>query len=105
MYAKWRNFLSRMLWFELLPMGIVRLFLGGLYRLNTGKKRRMMVWVAKMAVVCLPLMLFHCALLFGLGSFALYLNDLLGSSYQGFLVVSGGCLVLFLLLRLSNRIR
>jgi hypothetical protein len=102
MRLKWKKILSQLLWFELLAVEPIKLLVKGLRSLKTGVIRKLATWVAKIAIL---LAVAHCALLFCLGALALYLNDLLGSSYQGFLIVSGGCWVLLLLLWQLCRIR
>jgi hypothetical protein len=102
MRIKWKKILSQLLWFELLAVEPIKLLVKGLRGLKTGMIRRLVTWAAKVAML---LAVAHCALLFFLGALALYLNDLLGSSYQGFLIVSGGCLILFLLFWQLCRIR
>ena len=62
------------------------------------------VWTVRLVLLLLLLGLAQCALFFGLGALALYLNTLLGSSYQGWLVVAGGCAALVLLLLLLCRV-
>jgi hypothetical protein len=102
MRIKWKKILSQLLWFELLAVEPIKLLVKGLHSLKTGVMRKLAIWAAKVAIL---LALAHCALLFFLGALALYLNDLLGSNYQGLLIVSGGGLVLFLLFWQLCRIR
>jgi hypothetical protein len=102
MRIKWKKILPQLLWFELLAVEPIKLLVKGLRSLKTGMIRKLVTWAAKVAIL---LAFAHCALLFFLGALALYLNDLLGSSYQGFLIVSGGCLVLLLLFWQLCRIR
>jgi hypothetical protein len=105
MRIKWKKILSQLLWFELLAVEPLKLLAKGLYSFKTGTRKRLVAWGIKIAIVLLLLALAHCALLFGLGALALYLNTLLDSSYQGFLMVSGGCIVLLLLCWILRRVR
>jgi hypothetical protein len=104
MRIKWKKIFFRLLGFELLAVELIELLARGLRGFKAEMRRRLITWAIKVAIVLLLLGLAHCALLFGLGAMALYLNDLLGSSYQGFLIVSGGCVALLLLLWLLRHV-
>ena len=105
MRIKWNKILFGLLGLELLASEPVKQFAKGLYGFKTGFRKWLVAWVIRVAVLLLLLGLAQGALLFGLGALALYLNTLLGSSYQGFLVVSGGCVALLLLCWLLRRRR
>ena len=66
-------------------------------------------WLVELGMKVLILFIFiglaQFSLLFGLGALALYLNEVFGSSYQGFLAVSGGCVGILLLLLLLRSMR
>jgi hypothetical protein len=98
MRIKWRKIFFRLLGFELLAVELVRLLTRVMHSFKTEMRRELAAWAIKVAFVLLLLGIVHCALLFGLVAMALYVNGLLNSSYQGFLVVSGGCVTLLLLL-------
>ena len=97
--------LFRLLGFELLAPELIKLFARGLYGFKAEMRKILIAWAVKIAILLLLLGLCQCVLLFGLGALALYLNALLGSSYQGFCIVSGGCIALLLLCWLLNRVR
>jgi len=105
MRIQWKKILLQLLWFELLAVEPIKLLAKGLYGFKAEMKKRLVAWAIKVAIALLLLALAHCALLFSLGALALYLNTLLGSSYQGFLMVSGGCVALLLLLWMAIRMR
>jgi hypothetical protein len=98
MRIKWIKVFFRLLSFELLAVELIGLLARGLRSFKAEMRRELATWAIKVAFALLLLGLAHCALLFGLVAMALYFNDLLDSSYQGFLVVSGGCVTLLLLL-------
>ena len=83
---------------------LMKLLVRGVNGFKAEVRKRLIVWAIKLAVLLLLLGLAHCALLFGLGALALYLNNLFGNSYQGFLIVSGGCMAFLLLFFLLYRI-
>jgi hypothetical protein len=99
MRIRWKKILSQLLWFELLAVEPIKLLVKGLHSFRTGVRKKLIAWAVKAAIL---LALAHCALLFFLGALALYLNDLLGSNYQGFFIVSGGCVIVLLLLSSST---
>lgn len=105
MRIKWKKILFQLLWFELFAVEPIKLLAKGLHSLKADMRRRLVAWAIKIAIVLLLLALAHCALLFGLGALALYLNTLLDSSYQGFLMVSGGCVASLLLCWMLIRVR
>ncbi len=106
MYIKWTKILFRLLGFRLLAKELIKLLLSlGSHSFKGEIKKRLVPSTIKMVILMLLLGIGHGALLFGLGALALYLNVLLGSSYQGFLLVSGGCIALLLLLWLLSRVR
>lgn len=100
MRIKWTKVFFRLLGFELLAKEIIKQLVRDLCGFKAGMRKRLTAWTIKVVIL---LVLAHGTLLFGLGALALYLNALLDSSYQGLLVVSGGCAVL--LLWLLSRIR
>lgn len=77
----------------------------GLYSFRADLRKRLVAWAVKAAIFLLLLGFAQGALFFGLGALALYLNALLDSSYQGFLLVSGVCVALLFLFWLLNRVR
>lgn len=106
MHIKWTKLFFRLLGFELLTKEFVKLLALGLYSFTAEIKKRLIVWAIKVVILLVLLaLLVQGTLLFGLGALALYFNALLGSNFQGFLVVSGGCAVLLLLLWLLSRVR
>ena len=100
-----KRILFRLLGFELLTQKLIQLLTSGLHSFRVGLKKQLLAWCIKAAFLFLLAGLIHCALLFGLGALALYLNAVLGSSHQGFLLVAGGCVALLLLLLLLSRLR
>jgi uncharacterized RDD family membrane protein YckC len=105
MRIKWTKILFRLLGFELLARELIKLFAKGLHSFKEDIRKRLVAWAIKAAILLLLLGIAQVALLFGLSALALYLNTLLGSSYQGFLLVSGGCMASLLLLWLLSRVR
>ncbi len=105
MRNKWTKLFFGLLGFELLGSELIKQLAKGLRGLKIDLRRLLVAWVIKAATLLLLLFIAQGALLFGLGALALYLNTLLSSSYQGFLIVSGGCTVLLLLSWLLSRLR
>ncbi len=105
MRVKWTKVFLRLLGFELLAKELYKLLAISLHNFKAEIRRRLIAWAIKVVILLLLLALAQGTLLFGLGALALYLNALLGSSCQGFLIVSGGCTVLLLLLWLLSRVR
>ena len=99
-----KRLLLRLLGFELLAQELVRLIIRGAYHFRTELNKRLAALAFKGTMLLLIVGLMQCALLLGLGGLALYLNSLLESSYEGFLLVSGGCVVLSFLLLLLSRL-
>ena len=103
-----RKILFQLLGFELLAKELTRLLVRGVNSFRAAIRKKLLAWAIKGAILLFLVGLVHCALLFGLGALALYLNTLLGSDFQGFLWVSVGCvalLLLVLLLLLLSRVR
>lgn len=100
-----KKILFRLLGFELLAKALIRLLVSGLHSFRAALRKKLIAWALQGAILLLLVGLLHCAVLFGLGALALYLNTLLDSGYQGFLLVSGGCVALLLLLLLLSRVR
>ena len=100
-----KKVLFRLLGFELLAKALIRLLVSGLQSFRAELRKKLVAWAIKGAILLCLVGLLHCAVLFGLGALALYLNTLLDSNYQGFLLVSGGCVALLLLLLLLSRVR
>ena len=98
MRTKLKKILSQLLGVNFLARTFMRLLASGLHSFRAEIRKRLVAWARKAAVWLFVVSLARCALFFGLSALALYLNALLGSSYQGFLIVSGGCVVLLLLL-------
>jgi hypothetical protein len=105
MRIKWTKVFFRLIGFELLAREFVKLLALGLYSFKAEIKKRLIAWAIKVVILLVLLALAQGTLLFGLGALALYFNVLLGSNFQGFLVVSGGCAVLLLLFWLLSRVR
>jgi len=105
MRKKWKNLLFQLIGFELLAPEFIRLFAKGVYNFKADLRKRLVAWAVKAVILLLLLSFAQGALFFGLGALALYLNALLGSSYQGFLFVAGGCVALLLLFWLLSRVR
>lgn len=105
MRNRWTKILWGLLGFELLSSGLIKQLARGLRGLKIDFRRWLVAWAIKAAILLLLLCLAQGALLFGLGALALYLNSLLNSSYQGLLIVSGGCTALLLLSWLLSRLR
>ena len=105
MRNKWIKIFLGLLGFEVLGSGLIKQLTRGLSGLKMDFRRWLVAWAVKAAILLLLLCLAQGALLFGLGALALYLNSLLDSSYQGFLIVSGGCTALLLLSWLLSRLR
>jgi hypothetical protein len=105
MRIKWTRILFRLLGIELLAKELIKLLAKGLHSLKEDIRKRLVAWAIKVAILLLLLGLAYSALLFGLGALGLYFNALLGSNYQGFLLVSVGCLALLLLLWLLSYVR
>ncbi|MEM9416932.1 MAG: hypothetical protein AAF963_01100 [Bacteroidota bacterium] len=95
-----QKILFRLLGAELLTQGLLKLLFKRAYNFKEEFRKQLRAWALKVAILLLIIGLLQIALLFGLGALALYLNVLLGSSYQGFLWVSGGCVAFLLLLLL-----
>lgn len=98
MRTKWMKILFRLLGFELLVGELIGLLTRGLCSFRDEMRRKLTAWAIKVAFVLLLFVLAHCALLFGLVAAALYFNNLLASTYQGFLIISSGCVTLLFLL-------
>lgn len=105
MRIKWIKILFRLLGFELLAKELIKLFALGLHSFKEELRKILVTWAIKLAILLLLLGLAYGALFFGLGALALYLNALLGSSYHGLLLVSGGCVTVLLLCWLLSRVR
>jgi len=98
MRIRFKKLLFQLLGFELVVKEIFEFFKRGINGLNAKIRKKLMALAIKAIIVMLFIMLFNIALCFALIALALYFNEMLGSSYQGFFVVSAGCLVLLLLL-------
>ncbi len=83
---------------ELLRKEVYKLFVQGAQYAKESVRKELFVLLRKALVVLLVLGLFFVTLLLLLAALALYLNEVLGSGYQGFLVVAGGCVGVVLLL-------
>jgi len=105
MRNKWIKLFFGLLGFELLGSELTKQLAKGLRGLRVDLRKWLVAWAIRAAILFLLLCLAQGVLLFGLGALALYLNSLLSSSYQGFLVVSGGCMALLLLSWLFSRLR
>ncbi|MEL6358354.1 MAG: hypothetical protein AAFQ01_00260 [Bacteroidota bacterium] len=99
-----KRLLLRLLGFELLAQELIRVVLRSVYSLKTDFKKKLAALAVRATILLMVIGLLHCALLFGLGALALYLSALLGSSYQGFLIVAGGCVGLSIVLLLLSRL-
>ena len=100
-----KKILFRLLGVELLAQGLLKLLFRRAHNFRAEFRKQLRLWALKVAILLLIIGLVQLTLLFGLGALALYLNVLLGSSYQGFLWVAGGCVVSLLLLLLLSRAR
>ncbi|MHA7877389.1 MAG: hypothetical protein ACX93T_00485 [Bacteroidota bacterium] len=105
MRNKWTKLFFGLLGLELLGPELIKQFAKGMYSLKTDLRKWLLAWAIKVALLLLLFSLAQGAFLFGLGALALYINTLLSSSYQGFLIVSGGCMALLLLFWLLRRLR
>lgn len=101
--------LKKLLWgllgFELLAKESTKLLAKSVYSLRRQFRRRLTVWIIRLVLLLLLVGLIHSAVLLGFVALALYLNTWLESSYQGFLLVAGGCMSLLLLCGLFIRVR
>ena len=102
MRIRWKGLLLRLILLELLAIEPIRFFAKSLYSIKKEAKRQLMSFVIK-TLACL--LFVHFTLLFGFGALAFYLNDLLDSSYQGFLLVAGGCMLSLPLAWMLSRLR
>jgi hypothetical protein len=94
MQFKWKKLLFRVL-------GLNSLYEEAgefMFHLKEELRVTLVAWMLKGSLWFFLFVLFNLALIFGLVALALYLNERLYSSYQGFLIVAGGCLGLMLLL-------
>lgn len=101
MLARSFKVIFKLLRFELLSMGLVRLLTRRANGFSKPTQKKLSTWIFRGMILLLLIGLGSCTLLFSLLTLALYLNTVCGSSYQGFLLVSGGCVTLLLLLLLS----
>ena len=99
-----KRLLLRLLGFELLAQELIRVVLRSVYSLKTDLKKKLAALAVRATILLIVIGLLHCALILGLGALALYLNALLGSSYQGFFIVAGGCVGLSMMLLLLSRL-
>lgn len=76
----------------------------GVYSFRADIKKKLAALAMKATLLLMVIGLLQCALLLGLGALGLYLGTVLGSSYQGFLVVSGGCVGLAFIFLLFGRL-
>ena len=101
--------LKKLLWgllgFELLAKEAPRLLIRGVYGLRKKFRRRLTTWIIRLLLLFFFVGLIYSALLLGLVALALYLNTWLMSSYQGFLLVAGGCVALLLCCGLFIHVR
>ncbi len=101
MLARFFKTLFRLLVLELLSARLAR----WAHSSRVIRQKNLSTWVVGGMVLAFLVSLMCCALLFGFLALALYLNTVFGSSYLGFLLVSGGCVGLLLLLLLLAWLR
>ena len=99
-----KRLLLRLLGFELVTQELMRLVIKSVYSLRADLKKKLAALAIRATILLLVIGLLHSALLLGLGALALYLSTLLGSSYQGFLIVGGSCVGLSMILLLLSRL-
>jgi hypothetical protein len=93
MGIKWKKLLFKLLGFNYLSQEAGKF----VHHLKEELKANLVHWMLKGSLWVLLFVLFNLAFIFSLVALALYLNEQLYSSYQGFLIVAGGCLGLMLL--------
>lgn len=99
-----KRILLRLLGIELFTQELIRFVIRGLHSFRSDFKKKLAALAMKATILLIIIGLLQCALFLGLAGLALYLGTLLGSSYQGLLIVAGGCVGLSLVLSLLGRL-
>lgn len=105
MRFKLKKVLFRLVGFELLRKEVVKLLHRGIYSIKEEVNKKLMGFVIKGVLLLLLMGLFSLAFVFGMLALALYFNEVLYSSYKGFLIVSAGCIGLLILLLGLSKVR
>jgi hypothetical protein len=94
MHIKWKKLLFRLVGLNFLSQEAGK----WLQHFKEDLKTRLRCWILRGSFLILMFVLLKLAFLLGLIGLSLYLNERFYSTYQGFLVVAGGCLGIILLL-------
>jgi membrane-bound ClpP family serine protease len=94
MQFEWRKLLFRLVGLDFLSQEAGKF----ISRLKEELRANLIHWMLKGSLWLFLFLLFNLAFIFGLVALGLYLNEVLYSNYQGFLIVAGICLGLMLLL-------
>ena len=104
MAIKFKRLLFRLLGGELLLAGLAELLSRVFTHFKEEIKKMLAALAAKAALFLLIWTLLRFALFFAFVALALYFNALLESTYLGFLLVAGGCVLTSFLLLLLSRV-
>ena len=100
MRFSFKKILFQLLGFELFGKELLRIAVRGLQSCQVSIRQRLFTLALKVFVGLLVLGLVYMMFFFGMAALALYLNEMLSSSYLGFLMVAVVCAGLLSLLLL-----
>ena len=100
-----KKVLFRLVGFELLRKEVAKLLYRGIHSIKEEVNKKLMGFVIKAMLLLLLMGLFGLAFVFSMLALALYFNEVLCSGYKGFLIVSGGCIGLLILLLGLSKVR
>ena len=98
MRLKLKKVLLRLLGFKLLLRKILKLLYKRMHSIQEAVNQKLWRFFFKGLALLLLLGLLGLAFVFSMLALALYLNEVCYSTYQGFLLVAGGCIGLLILL-------
>lgn len=105
MRFKLKKVLLSLIGFEFLLREVLKLLHRSMYGIKEDASKRLLELTIKGMLLLLLMGLFTLAFIFGMLGLAIYFNEVLYSGYKGFLIASGGCTGLLLLLLILSRMR